>query len=323
MRASWNPCALLLAAALGVLAVSLRPARADGDPEARRSPIVRAIERSRHAIVAIHTTQIIERHLYGFELPPVEGKGIGSGTIFHPGGYVITNAHVLNRASEVLVDVTLEGGETLTHEAGIFAVDVPNDLAILRLLRPEKGEPLPAYPFLRLGRSNDLMIGESVIGVGNPFGIGTTVTTGVIGALDRTLRFSGSRQNDEEIFDDFIQIDAALNPGNSGGPLLDVTGRWIGVNTAIWNRRLDAEGIGFAIPVDRVRSLVGRAFKRRLMTGDWLGIELEEGEGGQARVRYVFPKGPAHGSDLRPGDILTRVNGEPTPTLFDLRWQMA
>ncbi|MHC5011560.1 MAG: PDZ domain-containing protein, partial [Planctomycetota bacterium] len=80
---------------------------------------------------------------------------------------------------------------------------------------------------------------------------------------------------------------------------------------------------GFAIPVDRVRSLVGRAFKRRLMTGDWLVIELEEGEGRQARVRYVFPKGPAHGSDLRPGDILTRVNGEPTPPLFDLLWQMA
>ena len=315
-------------------------ARAGGEREARRGPIVRAVERSRAAIVSIHTRQVLRRNWYGFELPPVEGKGIGSGAIFHPQGYVITNAHVIARAREVLVDLVAPDGSHRTHEARIFAVDVPNDLAILRLLPVEgEEEAAPAYPYLELTPADDLMVGETVIALGNPFGMGFTVTTGVIGGLNRTLRappreptvpappplsdLEGDEQG-EQGFDDFIQIDAAINPGNSGGPLLDVTGRWIGVNTAIWNRqRTVAEGVGFAIPVDRVRSLVGRAFKRRLIRGDWLGVEFEEGPGGVARLRHAFPKGPGHQGGLREGDEVVSLDGAPTPTLFDLRSQLA
>jgi serine protease Do len=181
------------------------------------------------------------------------------------------------------------------------------------------------------------MMGETVIALGNPFGIGLTVTTGVIGALDRTLRaqplersrrpfpdLGATRREEREEFHDFIQIDAAINPGNSGGPLLDVTGRWIGVNTAIWNRQTTtAEGIGFSIPVDRVRGLIGRAFKRRLLRGDWLGVEFEEADDGAARVRYAFPKGPALQGGLKEGDEITSTNGRPVESLFDLRWIMS
>jgi len=333
---------LPLLAALLVLLLPAVGASADGERDVRRSPIVKAVEKARAAVVSIHTTQVIRRNFYGWELPPVEGKGIGSGTIFHPEGYVITNAHVIARAREVLVDVTTGDGGTETHEARIFAVDVPNDLAILRLVPLGGAEGAGRrYPYLDLAPVDDLMLGETIIALGNPFGMGFTVTTGVIGGLNRTLRAprtdatptpgsgstvpgSAEEPEQEAVFDDFIQIDAAINPGNSGGPLLDATGRWIGVNTAIWNRRITvAEGVGFAIPTERVRVLVGRALKRRLIRGDWLGVELEDGGSGEAAVRYVFPKGPARSSGLAERDVVESLNGKPTPTLFDLRMQLA
>ncbi len=324
-----------------LLASSAGYACADGEKELRRDAIVRVVERARAAVVSIHTTHLMRRMYYGFELPPVEGKGIGSGAIFHPGGYVITNAHVIARASRVLVDVTTADGGTKTHEARIVAVDLPHDLAILRLMARE-GEPPASFAYLELGRSDDLMMGETVIALGNPFGIGFTVTRGIIGGLHRNLRATPEEDPNapppngpedgrlvwddlsENVLDDFIQTDAAINPGNSGGPLLDVTGRWIGVNTAIWSRRQTAaEGIGFAVPVDQVRSLLTRAFKRRLIQGDWLGLELEAATDGVAEVRYVYPKGPAQGLGLKPGDRVRSVDGTPTPTLFDVNWQLA
>ena len=128
-------------------------------------PIVRAVEKARAAVVSIHTTQLVwKRNWYSFEPPrPVEGKGIGSGVIFHPAGYVITNAHVISRATSILVDVHLEVGQAKTREARIVAVDLPHDLAILRLV-PAEGEPGEVrYPYLPLGRSDDLMVGETVI----------------------------------------------------------------------------------------------------------------------------------------------------------------
>jgi serine protease Do len=312
--------ALLLA--LGLACLPGRAAAEEGDPAERVTPIVRVVGQARPAVVSIRTNQIVQRVWYPFfDLPPLAGPveerdgGLGSGAIFHPDGYVITNAHVLARASKIFVNVPRPDGVPIERRALPLAVDIPNDLAILRIEREAEDGTRP-WPFLQLGRSDDLMLGESVIAMGHPFRLGFTVTQGIVSGTGRTLDIKGQR------FSDFLQVDAAINPGNSGGPLFDVTGRWIGVNTAIYNRSAGAEGIGFAIPADRVRSLVARAFKRRLVSQDWIGVDLEEGPAGEARVERVFPHGPARTADLRQGDVIVAIDGEHVPTLFDARMRL-
>ena len=241
---------------------------------------------------------------------------LGSGAIFHPDGYVATNAHVISRASKIFVQATRSDGSEFERQAKLVAVNFDNDLAILKMLAQDGERGDGAYPYLPLGTSSDLMIGETVIAIGNPFRLGVTVTTGVVSALKRSVRPSAAKDKE---FKDFIQIDAAINPGNSGGPLLDVTGRWIGFNTAILNRATGAEGIGFAIPADRVREMIGRTFKRRLVSGEWLGFDVTGGGRGEPVVKEVYPQGPARESGLRPGDVIAAVNGSPTATLFDFR----
>ncbi len=314
---------LVLLALAALLAPPPRPASAEGEVEVRRNQIVKAVEMRRDAIVSIRTNQIVSRTWYDIWTHRRQEKlyerdgGLGSGAIFHPDGYVITNAHVISRASNIFVGIPLKGaagksGKSVERKALPMAIDIENDLAILRLL-PDPENPTGKYPFIKLGRSNDLMVGEAVIAMGHPFRLGFTVTTGIVSGVNRSLELGGRK------FDDFMQVDAAINPGNSGGPLFDVTGRWIGVNTAIYNRAHNAEGIGFAIPADRVRSLISKAFKRRVVSGDWLGIEFTEGKGGVAEVQHVYPKGPAADSGLRGGDVVVGINRGPTATLYDLR----
>ena len=302
-------------AVLVLLGLAAPAARGDGEPELRRSQVVKSVERVKPALVSIRTTQLVTQRWVDYEdlalrEEPLEVEGsLGSGVVFHPAGFVITNAHVISRASNLYVH--LSGEERGDGRRAVpFAVDLANDLAILRIVPVDGGRGQP-FAYLPLGRSNDLMLGESVIAVGNPFKLGLSVSTGVIAGLDRTLTLGRRR------FDDFIQVDAAINPGNSGGALLDVTGRWIGVTTAIYRRVSGAEGIGFAIPADRVRRLVGTAFKRRVLTGDWLGIEEGEGPGGEPMVKQIFPRGPAVAAGLRKGDVIATVNGIPTPSLHD------
>jgi serine protease Do len=309
---------LLVLAALEALLVGAVAgmASADGEAELRRNQVVRAVEKAKPAIVSVRTTKLVGQRftdLMGLvlreEIAEVEGS-LGSGVVFHPAGFVITNAHVISRAQNLYVHrAGEENGPGL--RAVEFAVDFANDLAILRILPPDGGAAPPTYPYLPLGRSHDLMLGETVLAVGNPFKLGLSVSTGVLAGLDRKLNVGRRR------FDDFIQVDAAINPGNSGGALLDVTGRWIGVTTAIYARATGAEGIGFAIPADRVRRLVGTAFKRRVVMSDWLGFDEGEGADGAATVARVFPRGPAMGSGLKEGDVLRSVNGMLTPTRYD------
>jgi serine protease Do len=303
---------------LGTLAAG--PALAADDVALRRSPVVRAVERASPGVVSIRTNEIVRVPRYydwlwnNGETVPQEREGaLGSGAIFHSAGFVVTNAHVISRAARIFVRVTLTDGAEQEREARLVSVDLDNDLAILRIVTPE-GSP-GVYPFLPLGRSDDLMIGETVIAIGNPFRLGTTVTTGIVSALHRNVR---PHAGDTE-FRDFVQTDAAINPGNSGGPLLDVTGRWVGVNTAILNRAIGAEGIGFAIPADRVREMIGRTFKRRLVTGEWSGFELERGPDGAPVVGAVYALGPAAGAGLRRGDRILKVGDRDVATLFDYR----
>jgi serine protease Do len=302
-----------------------RPARAD-DVADRRSAIVRAVEKARPGVVSIRTNELVQVPRFydwmlddGSTVTKEREGALGSGAIFHPAGFVITNAHVISRASKIFVQVSRPGDGEDEREARLVAVDLDNDLAILRMVspgRPGDGGPAETYPYLPLGRSDDLMLGETVIAIGNPFKLGITVTTGIVSALKRTIRPQGAQQVE---FKDFVQIDAAINPGNSGGPLLDVTGRWIGVNTMILNRSTGAEGIGFAIPADRVREMIGRTFRRRLVNGEWTGFDLEAGKSGEPLVHEVYATGPAHDAGLRVGDRIVTVSGRLTPTLFDYR----
>ena len=237
-------------------------------PTARQEPRVTAtvevVELCRAAVVNVSATHIVTENASPFDFfeTPRERKqsSVGSGSIIHPAGYVLTNAHVIAVATELTV--TMASGKT--WPAHVVASLPEDDIAIVKIDLPHH-ELVPA---LTLGRSDDVMVGESVIAIGNPVGLGHTVTTGIISATQRELM---PRPNVK--MTGLLQTDAAINPGNSGGPLLNVLGEQIGVNTAI---RGDAQNVGFAIGVDRVRALLPRllAVENRTRAADGARLSL-------------------------------------------------
>jgi serine protease Do len=292
--------------------VMIAPAAADQSTDRadelrrRRSPVVEVFERSRDAVVNIASTEIVtvrSRSPFDsffdefFDMPtrPRERQytrsSVGSGFVIHPDGYIVTNAHVVARTTERKA-IFADGRE---YDAQIVASDPQRDLAVLRI---ETDEPLPTLP---LGRSDDLMIGETVIAIGNALGYEHTVTAGVVSSLGRDISASG-----ELTFEDLIQTDASINPGNSGGPLLNVLGELIGVNSAI---RADAENIGFAIPVDQLRDVLPDLLdverRYRIETG------MKVDHFARPRVVEVIADSPAHEAGVEPGDVLVAIDGEP------------
>lgn len=282
---------------------------------ARRSPVVEVFEENRNAVVNISAKEIVTvRDPWGgggidsifqdlFDMPGPGGRGgmggggtrqvtrtsVGSGFVIHPDGYIITNAHVVAQTAERKA-IFSDGRE---YDAQIVAFDTQRDLAVLKI---EADKPLPV---IKLGRSNDLLIGETVIAIGNPLGFQNTVTAGVISATDRSLDFARGIT-----LQGLIQTDASINPGNSGGPLLNVLGELIGVNSAI---RGDAQNIGFAIPVDQLRALLPALLdvERRYHIID--GVEVDTL--GSPRITKVDPDSPAQKAGLRVDDVIARING--------------
>jgi len=234
-----------------------------------------------------------------------EQHGLGSGVIVHPSGYVVTNAHVINQADQILVKLTGSRESEPDIPATLIAADLGHDLALLRLEKPGP------YPYVEFGRSDDLMLGETVIAIGNPFGLGRTVTTGIVSALDRTLDVRDAK------FSGLIQTDAAVNRGNSGGPLLNIQGQWIGVNSAIYSPSGGSDGISFAIPVDAVRRFVVESLRPARVAGSWLGMKFGEREGGAVYVERVWPSSPAGEAGIVAG---SRVRAAPDRlrTCFDV-----
>lgn len=281
-----------LVSCLPAVAAALTPAQ-----KARRTPVVDVFERTRDAVVNITATQTVECATSPFErffdLPMPGGRqrytqtSLGSGVVIHTSGYILTNAHVVAPGASLKV-IFADKSE---HEAESIARDDTHDVAVLRIL--DKG----TYPAIRMGRSNDLMIGETVIAIGNPLGYEHTLTTGVVSAVERKLPISEDRQ-----LDHLIQTDASINRGNSGGPLLNILGELIGVNTAI---RTDAQNIGFAIPIDIIRKLLPDILsleqRRRLLVGLRLGW--------REVVNVVEATGPAARANIEPGDELVSVDG--------------
>ncbi len=255
----------------------------------------------------------------GFNFPRDQGqRALGSGVIVDAVGLVVTNNHVIEGADQVKVSLA----DKREFEADIVLKDSRTDIAVLRLKGANE-----RFPVIELGNSDDLQVGDLVLAIGNPFGVGQTVTHGIVSALART-------QVGISDYQFFIQTDAAINPGNSGGPLVDMTGRIIGINTAIFSRSGGSQGIGFAIPSDMVKVVVasaksgGTAVRRPYLGAklqavtpdmvDSLGLKRPVG----ALVVSVIPGSPASRAGLQPRDVIVSVEGQPVddPNAFDYRF---
>jgi len=306
---------------LVLLAVMAATACAQSNP--RRTPIVVAIEKAAPAVANISTERIVlERAIdpfWSFRRRFFDGmfddffgeyrrqkreQPLGSGVVIDEDGYIVTNEHVVGRASNLKVVMANQQ----TYDAELVSANPAADLAVIKIRAARK------FPYMKMGTSSDLMVGETVIAIGNPFGYENSVTTGVLSATKREIAIRGEHGTIK--YDGLLQTTALINPGNSGGPLINVLAELIGINTAI---RADAQGIGFAIPIDAVREKLGDLFDFRKIASIWIGIDIDrqtKARGG-LRVKDVPAAGPAARTGVRSGDVITGVDGHPTPDLFE------
>jgi Do/DeqQ family serine protease len=289
----------------------------------RESPIVRAVRKVSPAVVNISSSHAIRKRVNpfsGFGMDPFfeeffkdffdprfesrqESASLGSGVIIDgERGLILTNAHVIEKANKI--KVVLE--DEREFDAKIVGADPDSDLAVLQITSPNR------LPAVEMGSSDDLMIGETVIAIGNPFGFSHTVTTGVISAINRSIR------SEEMVFHDFIQIDASINPGNSGGPLLNINGDLIGINTAIYAK---AQGIGFAIPINKAKKIITDLIQFGEVIHAWVGISVQNLDRKLAGylnvpdkkgvvVKAVEPESPAFTAGLQEGDIILAIGNQ-------------
>ena len=304
-------------------ALTLTPTTVQCTTSARENAVVRAVRSISPAVVNISSEyELTQRSnpFFDFGLDPFfdsffrdffepryrrkfKGTSLGSGVIVDgKRGYILTNEHVIARSAEI--KVVLQNQFEFAAELVGAAPDF--DLAVLKI---ETQEPLPD---IEMGDSDDIMIGETVIAIGNPFGFSHTVTTGVISALNRTVQAEG------RVYRDFIQTDASINPGNSGGPLLNISGDLVGITTAIYSK---AQGIGFAIPINRARRVMDDLIRYGEVYFPWLGLFVQDldpkltnyfntPEGQGVLVSDVMSDGPAHKAGLRTGDVIIAVGND-------------
>jgi len=237
--------------------------------------------------------------------------GLGSGVIVSASGYILTNNHVVESADEIEVILN----DSRHAKAKVIGTDPDSDLAVLKI-------ELDRLPAIVLGNSDTLQVGDQVLAIGNPFGVGQTVTGGIVSAL-------GRNQLGINTFENFIQTDAAINPGNSGGALVDTNGNLLGINTAIYSRSGGSMGIGFAIPVSTAKLVLEGIVKDGQVTRGWIGVEpndlspeLAETFGVKTRagviITGVLQNGPAAQSGIRPGDVITAVAGKSVSNVSEL-----
>jgi Do/DeqQ family serine protease len=279
------------------------------------------------SVVSIYTTREVARSnplrghplfgpLFDGEPQTEEQPGLGSGVIVSPNGYILTNNHVVEAADAI--EVALANGRTAP--AQVVGVDPDTDLAVLRI---GVGD-LPAITFADPSQAR---VGDAVLAIGNPFGVGQTVTRGIVSALGRSRLQLNT-------FENFIQTDAAINPGNSGGALVDMHGHLLGINTAIFTRNGGSMGIGFAIPVDLARGVLDQIIRSGSVTRGWMGIEMQpltaelaNSLGAADRqgvlVAGVMRGGPAARAGIKPGDIIVSIGGKPAREAATLLNQVA
>ena len=289
------------------------------------------VQRVQPAVVNVYAAKVVQNHnplmddpifrrFFGLQGGPQEQmqRSLGSGVMVDPSGLVVTNVHVIEGADQVKVSLS----DKREFEAEIVLKDPRSDLAVLRLKDVHE-----KFPTLDFANSDQLMVGDVVLAIGNPFGVGQTVTHGIISALART-------QVGITDYQFFIQTDAAINPGNSGGALVDMSGRLAGINTAIYSRSGGSQGIGFAIPANMVRVVVASAKSGgKTVKRPWLGAKLQtvtpeiaESLGLRsptgALVASVVPNSPAARAGLKSADLITAVDGQTIedPNAFDYRF---
>ncbi|HET6680133.1 MAG TPA: trypsin-like peptidase domain-containing protein, partial [Gemmatimonadaceae bacterium] len=294
----------------------------DSITASRQTAITRAVARVAPAVVTVQTSTV-ERvpadpfeYFFGGRSGQRSSAGMGSGFFVRGDGVLVTNAHVVSGASTISI-MTRDGN---TWPAELVGEDLTNDLAVLRI----KTDDVPTAP---LGRSDNLMIGEWAIAIGNPFGflLGNTepsVTAGVISATGRNLVGRGEGQG---VYVDMIQTDASINPGNSGGPLINADGEVIGVNSSIYSPSGGSVGLGFAIPINRVKRVVEDLLAHGAVRRPWIGVKLDYPSSGNARaaltagvvLQSVVPGSPAERAGLRAGDRIVRSRGRAMQNVYD------
>ena len=290
-----------------------------GSEGRRQGSYADAAKKAIPAVVHIFTSQEVKgprhpfindpifRHFFGdrFGEQSQRRSGLGSGVVVSPEGYILTNFHVIDGADEIEVG----HNDGRKYKARVVGSDPESDLAVLRIPADHK------LPVIAFGSSETLQVGDVVLAIGNPFGVGQTVTSGIVSALGRSHLGINT-------FENFIQTDAAINPGNSGGALVDSNGNLVGINTAIYSQSGGSMGIGFAIPVSLAKSVMEQIVRTGGVTRGWVGIEVQEitpelaesfklqaTQG--ALVAGVMRGSPADKAGIKPGDVLALVAGKP------------
>ena len=278
----------------------------------KASPSVVSINTSsRKANLPGHAKDPWFRYFFGDQDESSPNAGLGSGVIVNAEGYILTNNHVVEGADEITV-VLNDGRRT---QAKLVGTDPDTDLAVLKI-------KLDQLPVMVMSNSDQLQVGDIVLAIGNPFGVGQTVTSGIVSAL-------GRNQLGINTFENFIQTDAAINPGNSGGALVDVNGNLLGINTAIYSRSGGSMGIGFAIPVSTARQVLEGIVKDGQVVRGWIGVEPTEITPELAKtfnvktnngviITGVLQNGPAFKAGIKPGDVLVSVQGQQIQTVAEL-----
>lgn len=323
---------------LWAVGMVVMPSIAFSADDLRETPVVKAVRKVGPAVVNIRSEVATDRSVSPFApftgnpffdnffrdffenqpQRPMDRSSLGSGVIVDgKRGYILTNAHVIEKAGKISVGLMDER----ELDAKIVGIDSNSDLAVLQIVSQS---PLPA---IEMGSSDDLMIGETVIAIGNPFGFSHTVTTGVISALGRSIR------TEETVYHDFIQTDASINPGNSGGPLLNIRGELIGINTAIYAK---AQGIGFAIPIQKAKRIMNDLIRYGEVVQPWIGIRVQgidtqtaaylkqsatvdPSRSTSVLVRDVESESPAAAAGVQPGDLVLEIGGKAMKSVEEYR----
>lgn len=304
--------------------ISLLEAPSEPRTEFAPGSLAAAAHKAMPAVVSINTSTEVRHprsndpwfHFFFGEIGAQQQAGLGSGVIVSPDGYILTNNHVVEGADQI--EVTLADNRVAV--ARIIGTDPETDLAVLKI-------DLGNLPVIVLGNSDHAVVGDTVLAIGNPFGVGQTVTSGIVSALGRS-------ELGINTFENFIQTDAAINPGNSGGALVDVEGNLLGINTAIYSRSGGSMGIGFAIPVSTAKLVMDGLVRDGKVTRGWIGVEPNELSPELAEtfgvktsqgviITGVLQAGPAARAGMLPGDVIMQVDGNAVRNIAEMMTAVA